>query len=1102
MFKQIIKRSKSSSRNSPRLCILLSLILCSQFVHGNGAQARGHRADYCSLYVATTNWAQATHEVTTLELGKPVERELSGRQGDSYQIALSEGQYARAAIKQLGVDVVISLLGTDGKSIADFDLEVTNQGEEKIELMAEHPGSYRLLVKAKYPNLPAGRYEIQWVEVRDANEKDRLLHEARRLLAESTRMSDAGKYTEALPMVEKALELRKRVWGADHPDLYQPLLSLAVINFRNGDYAKGEALCQRALVITENALGPEHPLVARLLYNLAAFYSARGDDARAEQLLQRALPIQEKALGNVHPHVAHTLNMLAVLSRNKADFLRAESLFERALMISEKALGAEHDDVANSLNTLAGLYRQKGDYVKAAPLYQRAMAIYEKNRGPSHPNLAPPLHNLANLYRDMDEFDKAEDLYQRAISIREKTMGPNHPDVAGSRAGLARLYYLRHDYARAEPLYLSALAALEKAFGPNHPLVAWHLSNLAKLYYALNDDAKAEPLSRRALAIFEAAYGANCFHLADILFDLAKMSAAQGKLAHAVAFQSRANAVLENNLELNLGTGSERQKLAYLATLPEQVNQAISLHVRFAVDDAAASALAATTVLQRKGRVQDALSQSLGSLRARFSPEDQMLLDQLSGVTSKLAQLVLNEPQRTSPAEHQQQVRSLEERREKLENEISARSAGFYQRAQPVTLAAVQSVIPSDAALVEFTAYRTVDLKAADDKRYGEPRYVAYVIRNQGEVRSVELGAAKEIDSHIDALRQVLRDPQRKEVRQRARTVDEKLMRPVRALVGDATRLLVSPDGELNLIPFEALVDEHGRYLVERYSFNYLTSGRDLLRLQTRRESKGPPVVVADPAFGQPAAIASRGRVGGGADEGGRIQFDYSKIFFGPLPGVGDEVRALKELLPQATFLTKERATESMLKSVSGPSILHVATHGFFLQNHQPAGDGKATPTRDRTRLGKWVSNVENPLLRSGLALAGANQGRSGDDDGVLTALEATALDLWGTKLVVLSACDTGVGEVKNGDGVYGLRRALFLAGAESQLMSLWPVSDRSTRDLMAEYYRGLVQNAGRGEALRRVQLQMLRDKAHSHPYYWASFILAGEWANLKGQRN
>ena len=135
------------------------------------------------------------------------------------------------------------------------------------------------------------------------------------------------------------------------------------------------------------------------------------------------------------------------------------------------------------------------------------------------------------------------------------------------------------------------------------------------------------------------------------------------------------------------------------------------------------------------------------------------------------------------------------------------------------------------------------------------------------------------------------------------------------------------------------------------------------------------------------------------------------------------------------------------------------------------------------------------------MALAGANQGASGTDDGILTAFEAAQLDLWGTKLVVLSACDTGVGEVKSGEGVYGLRRALILAGAESQVMSLWPVSDRSTRDLMIGYYKGLAQNEGRGDALRRVQLQILRGKVRSHPYYWASFILAGEWANLKGRR-
>jgi CHAT domain-containing protein len=333
----------------------------------------------------------------------------------------------------------------------------------------------------------------------------------------------------------------------------------------------------------------------------------------------------------------------------------------------------------------------------------------------------------------------------------------------------------------------------------------------------------------------------------------------------------------------------------------------------------------------------------------------------------------------------------------------------------------------------------------------------------------------------------------------------------VRALLGSSQHLLISADGSLNVIPFAALVDEQNRYLVERFSITYLTSGRDLLRLQITHNAGTGPVVVADPAFGEPATISSRGSGSdtnkqSGKEAAERAQIDYSQVFFGPLPGVADEVRALKQLLPQANFLTKERATKAALKQVRGPNILHIATHGFFVEDPPTApliANAKSSETQrvnSQTRLGKWAAWAENPLLRSGLALAGANQGRSGDD-GVLTALEASGLDLWGTKLVVLSACDTGLGEVKNGDGVYGLRRALVLAGAESQMMSLWPVSDRSTSDLMVGYYKALIQGQGRGEALRQVQLLMLHGRSRAHPYYWASFIQSGEWANLEGKR-
>ena len=213
----------------------------------------------------------------------------------------------------------------------------------------------------------------------------------------------------------------------------------------------------------------------------------------------------------------------------------------------------------------------------------------------------------------------------------------------------------------------------------------------------------------------------------------------------------------------------------------------------------------------------------------------------------------------------------------------------------------------------------------------------------------------------------------------------------------------------------------------------------------------------------------------------GERSVDFAQLRFDQLPGTAAEAQALRKILPGVKVLTEAAATERALKQVTGPSLLHVATHGFFLPDQQQSGD--------------------NPLLRSGLLLAGANGRHDGaGEDGVLTALEAAGLDLWGTRLVVLSACKTAVGDVRNGDGVYGLRRALVLAGSESQLMSLWQVSDQATRDLMVEYYKRLRASESRTEALRQAQLKMIRSKARSHPFYWASFIQSGAWKNLEGK--
>jgi CHAT domain-containing protein len=1052
-----------------------------------------------------TKQPPGAQEIKTLEPFQSTEHELAGEQKHNYQFTLTEGQYAKIIIEQRGIDVVVQLLGIDGKPIIEVNTELRTQGEEKIELVTETTGSYSLLIRATYPKLATGRYEIRLTQVRNATEEDRLLYQAHKLYTTSRQLWRAGKYTEALPPGEKALELLEQRLGTEHSDLIPILVHLATLNSSKGDFAKHQVLCLRGLTIAEKTLGAEHWWVATMLYNLALFHvNGDGDFARAESMYQRALSIQEKVLGTSHPLTASTMSDLATIYRTKGEYARAEPLLQGALMTMEKSLGEEHSYVTNMLAKLAALYREMGDYAKAEPLNQRVAAIWEKL---NHPMLALALNNLANVYRDSGDYDKAEPLYERAIALKEKAT-PGHPDTAIFRLSFGLLYHRRGDYAKAEPLYLSALATFEKALGLNHQRVGEVLGLLAELYFTIGDYTKAEALFQRVTALFEAVWGADYFNLADVFVHRARMSAAQGKLGEAVAYQTRANAIIEYNLALNLAIGSERQKQAYLAQLPEQMNQTISLHVRFAADDLAARELAATTILQRKGRVQDALSDGLASLRRRFSAEDQALLDRLNGVTSALARLALNAPQGISLAEHQKKIKLLEEQRETLESEVNRRSAGYYVQSQPTTLAAIQSAIPDNAALIEIAVYRPTDAKANHAEAADQSRYIAYVIRNRGEVQWRELGTAPQIDKAIDELRKALRDPRRRDVQQLARTLDKKIMQPLRPLLGDATQLLISPDGALNLIPFEILVDEQNHYLIERFSCTYLTSGRDLLRLQIARQSKSNPLVLANPMFGEPELIATakaetpksqgvafnrRTRKRQSETTGA----DLSKVYFASLNGTSQEAQAIKSLFAEASIWTGTQATESLLKRVAAPRIMHIATHGFFLTDTPQASNSG----EEKTRAIDAGVKIENPLLRSGLALAGANLHKNSDDDGILTALEATGLNLWGTKLVTLSACDTGVGEVKNGEGVYGLRRAFVLAGTETLVMSLWLVSDYVTREMMTAYYKGLKQGQGRGEALRQMQLATLRSKGREHPFYWASFIQAGEWANLDGKR-
>jgi CHAT domain-containing protein/tetratricopeptide (TPR) repeat protein len=1055
----------------------------ANFVKGTrGAESISIIADVTGDYrlevrAAEKNTPRGAYEVTLVARRPPTDGERTLEEArrlfDQSRSLRQQGKYTDALVSaERALALREQVLGAEHTMVADSLNQIAILFDDKTDYArAEPPNVRALAIREKalgpdHPDVARSLFNLAWL----------------------AKVKEDFQTSESL--YRRALDIQERALGPDHSEVATILNDLALLYHDKGNFDEAIRVNERVLAIREKALGPDDDGVAKALHNVANAYANKGDYVQAEALMRRALAIWEKAFGPDHPEVAFALDGLGKALYDNGNYTAAEPLLLRALSIREKAFGPDHAEIGPTLYYLANLYRQKGDYAKAEQAGLRDLALSEKALGPSHAYVATTLVGLATTAALQGEYEKADRLYRRALTIQETSLGPAHPAVGTT---LNRLGQLALDSGRpaadAEAFFQRARVTIEKAIGPDSPGVANALSGLATLEERRGGLAEAERYYQQALAVQEKVYGPVHPAVAQSLERLAALGQPGGDVTRPVALLSRAYDIREQYLDHNLVAGSERQKLAYLNLFAQDIDRAVSLHAA-APANADALRLAFTTVLRRKGRAIDATSDNVALVRANASPVDAALFDRLLAVRSQLATVTLRGP--SGPAAvYRMQLTLLRGELDRLEADIGARSAEFRAQGRPVTLDSVQAAVPEQAALIEFVSYRP---RGAGRETADAPHYAAYVLAHHGEPQWMDLGEASAIDRQVSGWRRALANPSRADAARLARALDARVMQPVRGLIGNARLLLISPDGQLNLMPFAALVDEQRHYLVERYTISYLTSGRDLLRLQIPRESRSRPVIVSAPAFGEPALAPARTAANGAS----RARVDDSQIFFGPLPGAAGEVRALKALLPDATVLSGREASEAALRRLAGPRILHIATHGFFLDG----GNAGSPPAADLqgTRLGKWAAWTENPLLRSGLALAGANQGRIGEDDGVLTAFEAAGLDLWGTKLVVLAACDTGVGEVRNGDGVYGLRRALVLAGSESQMMSLWPVNDRSTRDLMIAYYSRLARSVGRADALRQAQLQLMRESPRRHPYYWASFISSGEWGILSGR--
>ncbi|HEY5314368.1 MAG TPA: CHAT domain-containing tetratricopeptide repeat protein [Pirellulales bacterium] len=897
---------------------------------------------------------------------------------------------------------------------------------------------------------------------------------------------DMGDYARAEPLYKQSMEILKKTLGELDRDYAASLDSLAGLYRRIGDYARAEPLYRQAMEIGKQALGEAHPYYATSLNNLAAVYDGMGDYARAEPLLRKAMEIRKKALGEAHPDYATDLNRLALLYDGMGDYARAEPLLRKAMEIRKKALGEAHPDSATSLNNLASLYQSIGDYGGAEPLLRQALEVRRKSLGETHPDYAASLNNLAALYESMGDYAKAEPLYRRASAIWKKTLGEIHPHYAGGLNNLAMLYQRKGDYAQAEPLFRQALAIRKKVLGETHPDFGTSLNNLAGLYQDMGDYARAEPLYREA------------------------------------------GTVTLKALEQSFLGESQRQQLAHAASVRYRLDGYLALQARHGADGGRVYPF----WLRWKGLV---LRHQLRQHALADRPELKPKFAKLEQVTTQLARLGLAAPPPEKRDAIRRQLAELSGRKEQLERDLAHQSAAFAAAAHAATTEELQQALPAETALVDFVEYWE---GLEPEKKGGKPTRKrllgAFIVRHEGPIQLVSLGQSRPVGEAIDRWRgETDGDFGRSPGAQAAgKLLREQVWQPVERLLAGAKLVLVSPDGPLDRLPFNALPGkEAGHYLLEDWAIAVIPSPAALA--QPAPKPKTPPegnlLVVADVDYNhRPGAGTSQPPVATSnqfADFDRGIARDANQNPWPPLEGTLGELAMLKQLYTDAHFdprhvktLSKVEATTAALReAASDYRYLHLATHGFFAAprfhsaleqqlDAPPAGTGKLVTSQS-------VSGY-HPGLLSGLVLAGANHPQPQGDNGYLTAEEVGTLDLRGVQLAVLSACETGLGNVAGGEGLLGLQRAFQAAGARTVVASLWRVRDQATRLLMERFYKNLWQQKPdqprmtKLEALREAQLWMLREGGNRGlalevqqpaagplpPYFWAAFVLSGDW--------
>lgn len=960
-----------------------------------------------------------------------------------------------------------------------------------------------------------------------------LLAECQHLLgnAESNLSDNGAKVPDAPEHFVAALRIQKKLAPAGSMEEASILHDLGTLESKQTNSALAHEHLVQAAALGER-LAPESPEFAFSLEELGIVELELGELRTARDKLERALAIEEKS----HAFLAPIYVNLGGIAFNESDYAAARSYFEKALELFQKSpTGAT--GTAFALGDLGDVYFMLGDLTSAAEYRKRALAMLQSN-SPSTIYVSNAMHDMGDVLKEQGDFSSAADFYQRALALQEKLL-PDSPYVAATLGSLAELARAQKNTNLAMEYDRRALATGQRSC-PDSWCVVGELNDAGELAYQQGDLLLSEKYLRQAVNLRETNLGPANPDLAGSLNDLALTLAARGKTDEALADALRAERIGTEHLRVSVRTLTERQALAYETIRASGLDLALTLAGESA-RAASARSQVFDAVIHSRAVVFDELAARRRSAYGSVDDEIKQLADQLFSARARLATLVFRGVGDSTPATYRNLLDDARKQKENAERRLAEKSAAFRQDQVSAHLGLndISASLPPGGALVAYVHYAQHDLRRpVPGKTFLKPvpSYAAFVLRaGKHEPEFVRLGSAREIDRLLQGWRRTIAQQAEVAVESENTTRDvylragaalrRKIWDPLVPLVANAREVFVVPDAGLHLVNLASLPTGNAQYLIETGPLiHYLSTERDLVPVQSRR-GEGI-LVVGNPAFDQAGSImlaSDRQSTSTGTAAATTVLLRGSRsgcgtfkaLHFPPLPASqreADNIAALwkrstagEGTVPPAGELLQmtgaDASPEAFERYAPGKRVLHVATHGFFLEGScQSAVQLQLDANKQEEK--SLPATAENPLLLSGLAFAGANRRGSAkpdETDGILTAEEIAGINLEGVDWAVLSACDTGLGEIKVGEGVFGLRRAFQVAGAKTVIMSLWPVEDETTRQWMGTLYREHFLNGkDTGESVRAASLQILRQRRarnqSTHPFYWGAFIAAGDW--------